>query len=217
MRIFRSSTFRACPCVSQFQRILRHKSTVSEDEIRTLSHTSSEWWDPKGPFAALHHYNPTRVRYIRSQVTHLKGLDPNVARPFEGLRILDIGCGGGILSESLCRLGAQVTGVDASGVNIEAAEHRRQQQQALHPQLQSLSFVHSTAEELQAQGHTYDVIVASEVPPSSGPLPPSIPPSPPSLPPPSPLMLSQFFLLLHSSHGSKMPKQLFPGLLKCPP
>jgi 2-polyprenyl-6-hydroxyphenyl methylase/3-demethylubiquinone-9 3-methyltransferase len=140
-------------------RPLRQHSTVSDAEVKHLSHTVDEWWDPRGPFSALHRYNPTRVKFIRDEVCKAKPLDAQRLRPFEGLEVLDVGCGGGILAEALSRLGGSVTGLDASAQNVEAATARRARQ----PQLRDLTYAHTTAEALVAEGRSYDVVVASEV------------------------------------------------------
>ena len=83
---------------------------------------AAEWWNPNGKFRPLHKFNPVRLAYIRDQVAARFGRDPHAARPFEGLRILDIGCGGGLLCEPMARLGAEVVGVDPSATNIEVAK-----------------------------------------------------------------------------------------------
>ncbi|MGI9437697.1 MAG: bifunctional 2-polyprenyl-6-hydroxyphenol methylase/3-demethylubiquinol 3-O-methyltransferase UbiG [Geminicoccaceae bacterium] len=82
---------------------------------------AAEWWDEAGPMAPLHRLNPVRLSYIRDQVTRHFGRDPVVRRPLEGLRVLDVGCGGGILTEPLSRMGAEVTGIDLAPGHIEVA------------------------------------------------------------------------------------------------
>ena len=99
--------------------------------MERFSKLAAEWWNPNGKFRPLHKFNPVRLSYIRDQVAARFGRDPHSARPFEGLRFLDIGCGGGLLCEPMARLGAEVVGADASETNIEvaklhAAESRRQ-------------------------------------------------------------------------------------------
>jgi 2-polyprenyl-6-hydroxyphenyl methylase/3-demethylubiquinone-9 3-methyltransferase len=95
--------------------------SVDPKEIEKFRAMAADWWSPKGKFAPLHKFNPVRLAYIRDRaVTHF-GLDGTARRPLEGLRILDVGCGGGLVSEPLARLGASVTGLDAGGANIKAA------------------------------------------------------------------------------------------------
>ena len=95
--------------------------TVDPDEIAKFSAMAAEWWDPRGKFRPLHKFNPVRLDYIHREVCHFKGLEAQSATPFAGLDLLDIGCGGGLLSEPMCRLGANVTGADASPENIKTA------------------------------------------------------------------------------------------------
>src|ERR1700710_1893558 len=96
-------------------------SSIDPDEVARFSALASEWWDPTGKFAPLHRFNPVRLGFIRDQALARFGRDGNARRPFEGLRLLDIGCGGGLLSEPMARLGFDVTGVDASERNIGTA------------------------------------------------------------------------------------------------
>lgn len=95
--------------------------SIDPDEVAKFSAIAAEWWDPKGNFRPLHRFNPVRLGFIRKTVTEHFGLDASARKPFEGLRFLDIGCGGGLVSEPMARLGAQVTGVDASPDNIKTA------------------------------------------------------------------------------------------------
>src|SRR3954471_12204151 len=96
-------------------------SSIDPAEVETFSRIAAEWWDPKGKFAPLHRFNPVRLAFIRDQALYRFGRDARARRPFEGLRLLDIGCGGGLLSEPMTRLGFTVTGVDASERNIATA------------------------------------------------------------------------------------------------
>ena len=82
--------------------------TVDPEEIAKFSAMAAEWWDPRGKFRPLHKFNPVRLDYIRREVCHFKGLDALSQTPFTGLDLLDIGCGGGLLSEPMCRLGAML-------------------------------------------------------------------------------------------------------------
>ena len=96
-------------------------STINKKEIEKFSRMAEEWWNPSGKFKPLHNFNPIRIAYIRDNIIKtLKLKDKN--KPLEKIKILDIGCGGGLLSEPMCRMGAQVTGIDASEKNINIAK-----------------------------------------------------------------------------------------------
>lgn len=97
-------------------------STASPDEIARFSAIADAWWAPDGEFKPLHHLNPTRLVYVRDNLARHFGRDPQAERPLDGLRLLDIGCGGGLLSEPMTRLGAQVTGIDAAEKSIGVAQ-----------------------------------------------------------------------------------------------
>jgi 2-polyprenyl-6-hydroxyphenyl methylase/3-demethylubiquinone-9 3-methyltransferase len=133
------------------------RSSIDPAEVERFSRIAAEWWDPKGKFAPLHKFNPTRLAFIRDQALHRFSRDPKARRPFEGLKLLDIGCGGGLLSEPMSRLGFQVTGVDASERNIgTAAAHGAEHGLAI-------DYRCSTAEDLLAAGERFDVILNMEV------------------------------------------------------
>ena len=95
--------------------------SVDPEDVARFSRIAAEWWDPKGKFAPLHRFNPVRLRFIRDQALTRFERDEFSAKPFEGLSLLDIGCGGGLLCEPMTRLGFSVTGVDASARNIGTA------------------------------------------------------------------------------------------------
>ena len=95
-------------------------NTINKKEIEKFSKIAEEWWNPEGKFKPLHKFNPIRISYIKNNIISTFKLK-NKKRPLEGTKILDIGCGGGLLSEPMCRLGAKVTGIDASDKNIEVA------------------------------------------------------------------------------------------------
>jgi 2-polyprenyl-6-hydroxyphenyl methylase/3-demethylubiquinone-9 3-methyltransferase len=118
---------------------------------------AAEWWDPEGKFKPLHMLNPCRLDYITGQIAAEFGRDLDAAAPFAGLRILDIGCGGGLLSEPMARLGADVVGADAAPRNIPVAQ--------VHAQAQGLAidYRHTTAEDLAASGAQFDVVLNMEV------------------------------------------------------
>lgn len=134
------------------------RSSIDPDEVERFSRIAAEWWDPHGKFAPLHRFNPTRLTFIRDKALARFGRDPVARRPFEGLRLLDIGCGGGLLSEPMTRLGFAVTGVDASERNIgTASTHAAEQGLAI-------DYRCATAEQLLAEGTApFDVILNMEV------------------------------------------------------
>ncbi len=132
-------------------------STIDPAEIEKFQAMAAEWWDPSGKFKPLHMLNPCRLDYIASQIAAEFDRDLAMRAPFSGLRILDIGCGGGLLSEPMARLGAEVVGVDAAERNVPVA--------SLHADEQGLSidFRHATAEDLVAEGETFDAVLNMEV------------------------------------------------------
>ena len=97
------------------------RTTIDGAEVKRFSALAAEWWNPHGKFRPLHKFNPVRLAYVRDQVAARFGRDPRAARPFESLRFLDIGCGGGLLCEPMARLGADVVGADPSETNNEGA------------------------------------------------------------------------------------------------
>jgi 2-polyprenyl-6-hydroxyphenyl methylase/3-demethylubiquinone-9 3-methyltransferase len=131
--------------------------TVDAAEVARFEAMAAEWWDPGGKFRPLHMLNPCRLDYVIDQIAAEFGRDPRQARPFAGLRLLDIGCGGGLLAEPMARLGAQVVGVDAAERNIDVAR--------LHAEQSGLAidYRHGTAEALAAAGETFDVVLNMEV------------------------------------------------------
>jgi 2-polyprenyl-6-hydroxyphenyl methylase/3-demethylubiquinone-9 3-methyltransferase len=133
-------------------------SSIDPAEVARFSAIAAEWWDPKGKFAPLHQFNPVRLAFIREQALARFGRDPSARRPFEGLRLLDIGCGGGLLSEPMARLGFAVTGVDASERNIGTASTHAAEQGL------DIDYRASTAEDLLAEGPgRFDVVLNMEV------------------------------------------------------
>lgn len=134
------------------------KSSIDAAEVERFSRLAAEWWDPKGKFAPLHKFNPVRLGFIRDRVLARFGRDPSARLPFEGLRLLDIGCGGGLLCEPMTRLGFVVTGVDASERNIGTARAHAEQAGL------TIDYRASTAEALEAAGEApFDVILNMEV------------------------------------------------------
>jgi 2-polyprenyl-6-hydroxyphenyl methylase/3-demethylubiquinone-9 3-methyltransferase len=133
-------------------------SSVDPAEVERFSRIAAEWWQVKGKFAPLHRFNPVRLGFIRNTCLQRFGRDATLARPFEGLRLLDIGCGGGLLSEPMARLGFDVTGVDASARNIGAASTHAAEQGLV------IDYRCDTAENLLAAGAgPFDVILNMEV------------------------------------------------------
>jgi 2-polyprenyl-6-hydroxyphenyl methylase/3-demethylubiquinone-9 3-methyltransferase len=132
-------------------------STVDGGEVAKFQAMAAEWWDPNGKFKPLHMLNPCRLDYITSQIAAEFDRDLSGPLPFEGLRILDIGCGGGLLSEPMARLGATVVGADAAERNIPVAQVHAQEQGL------DIDYRHTTAEDLVAAGETFDVILNMEV------------------------------------------------------
>ncbi|MBK5927520.1 bifunctional 2-polyprenyl-6-hydroxyphenol methylase/3-demethylubiquinol 3-O-methyltransferase UbiG [Rhodobaculum claviforme] len=126
-------------------------------EIAKFEAIAAEWWDPQGKFKPLHMLNPCRLDYITAQITGEFDRDPTRPRPLAGLRLLDIGCGGGLLSEPMARLGADVVGADPAARNIPVAR--------LHAQQQGLEIDYrvTTAEDLAAAGERFDVVLCMEV------------------------------------------------------
>src|SRR4029077_14709372 len=96
-------------------------SSIDPDEIARFAAMAAEWWDPRGTFAPLHKFNPVRLDFIRAEAARRFGRDGRSLKPFDGLSLLDIGCGGGLLAEPMARLGFAVTGADASEKNIGTA------------------------------------------------------------------------------------------------
>lgn len=132
-------------------------SSIDDAEVAKFRAMAAEWWDPAGKFKPLHMLNPVRLDYITGQITAEFARDRRSLRPFEGLRLLDIGCGGGLISEPMARLGAAVTGADAAAENIEVAR--------LHAEQSGLAIDYRavTAESLLAEGAQFDVVLALEI------------------------------------------------------
>jgi len=132
-------------------------TTIDPDEVAQFTRLAEKWWDPNGEFRPLHQLNPARLEFIRDRVAERFGRDPLKDRPLKGLGLIDIGCGGGLLTEPMCRLGAQVTGIDAGEANIEAARH--------HAELVGLDidYRHEAPEDLGKGRKRYDVVLNMEV------------------------------------------------------
>ncbi|WP_436639495.1 bifunctional 2-polyprenyl-6-hydroxyphenol methylase/3-demethylubiquinol 3-O-methyltransferase UbiG [Microbaculum sp. FT89] len=132
-------------------------TTIDEAEVAHFSALAAEWWNPTGKFGVLHKFNPVRLDYIRDHVTAHFGRDSRSDRSLEGLRVLDIGCGGGLLCEPMARLGADVVGVDPAEKNIGTAR--------VHAQGSGLAIDYraTTAEALAEAGEGFDVVLNMEV------------------------------------------------------
>ena len=132
-------------------------NSVDPAEVAKFEAMAAEWWDPNGKFKPLHMLNPCRLDYLTSQIAAEFGRDLTTPKPFAGLRILDIGCGGGLLSEPMARLGATVIGADAAAGNIPVAQ--------LHAEQSGLEidYRHCAAEDLAAAGEQFDVVIAMEI------------------------------------------------------
>jgi len=132
------------------------RTTINEKEIRQFDILGDQWWDESGPMKPLHQLNPLRLDYIKRQTLAHFGLKPGF-KSLQNLKIADIGCGGGIVAEPLCRLGARVTGVDAGAENIKVAK--------AHAAAQGLEieYLATTAEALAAKNRQFDIVTALEI------------------------------------------------------
>jgi len=136
---------------------MQSTNTVDQDEVAKFEAMAAEWWDATGKFKPLHMMNPCRLDYITEQIAAEYNRDLTSPHPFKGLRLLDIGCGGGLLSEPMARLGATVVGADAAPTNIEVAR--------IHAAKSGLDidYRNTTAEALAADGEQFDVVLNMEV------------------------------------------------------
>src|SRR4051812_9706048 len=133
------------------------ETTINPEEIAKFSAMADDWWDPEGKFKPLHRFNPVRLAYIQDWALRHFQRDEADRRPLERLSVLDIGCGGGLLTEPLTRLGAAVTGIDAGARNIAVAK--------LHAEQQGLGITYreTTSEALAAEGGKFDIVLNMEV------------------------------------------------------
>ena len=131
--------------------------SVDAAEVARFAALAERWWDAAGPFRALHQLNPVRLQFIRDRACGRFAREPTANAPLSGLRVADIGCGGGLLSEPMARLGASVVGVDAAEENVSVA--------ALHAQRGGLAIEYrrALAEDLAASGERFDLVLAMEV------------------------------------------------------
>ncbi|MFQ6546946.1 bifunctional 2-polyprenyl-6-hydroxyphenol methylase/3-demethylubiquinol 3-O-methyltransferase UbiG [Aestuariibius sp. 2305UL40-4] len=133
------------------------QTTIDPQEVEKFAAMAAEWWDPGGKFKPLHLMNPCRLDYITSQIATEFGRDLTDSAPFTDLRLLDIGCGGGLLCEPMVRLGATVVGADAAEKNISVARVHAEQSGL------EIDYRHCTAEDLAAAGELFDVLLNMEV------------------------------------------------------
>ncbi|MCA0920311.1 bifunctional 2-polyprenyl-6-hydroxyphenol methylase/3-demethylubiquinol 3-O-methyltransferase UbiG [Pseudooceanicola nanhaiensis] len=133
------------------------QTTIDPAEVAKFEAMAAEWWDPHGKFKPLHMMNPVRLDYVTQQIAAEFDRDLRSERPFEGLRLLDIGCGGGLLCEPMARLGAEVVGADAAERNIPVAQVHAEQSGL------EIDYRHTTAEAMAEAGEQFDVVLNMEV------------------------------------------------------
>ncbi len=131
--------------------------SVDQDEVARFAALADEWWNPKGPYAPLHKLTPIRVEYVRDRLAEKFGRDTRSLKSLKDLALLDVGCGGGILSEPLSRLGAKVTAIEPASESIAVAKAHAGEAGL------EIDYRAATAEELLAEGKTFDAVIASEV------------------------------------------------------
>jgi 2-polyprenyl-6-hydroxyphenyl methylase / 3-demethylubiquinone-9 3-methyltransferase len=137
--------------------MVQRSSTIDADEVARFDRMAREWWDPKGPMRALHRFNPVRLAYVRDEAARRFGREGRSARLLDGLTALDVGCGGGVLSEPLARLGATVTGLDPAPTNLAVARTHAERSGL------SIDYRGETIEEVAGQGERFDLVLAMEV------------------------------------------------------
>ncbi|MCQ8185705.1 bifunctional 2-polyprenyl-6-hydroxyphenol methylase/3-demethylubiquinol 3-O-methyltransferase UbiG [Parvularcula maris] len=133
-------------------------TTIDPEEVDKFERIAAEWWDPLGKFKPLHKFNPVRLGLIRDELCRHFGRDRFAKKPLEGLKLLDIGCGGGLVSEPMARLGAEVTGIDAAEGNVKTAKLHAKQSRL------TIDYRHTTAEELAlSEAGSFDAVLNLEV------------------------------------------------------
>ncbi|GJE45551.1 bifunctional 2-polyprenyl-6-hydroxyphenol methylase/3-demethylubiquinol 3-O-methyltransferase UbiG [Methylobacterium soli] len=132
-------------------------SSIDRDEVARFDNLAATWWDERGPMRVLHRFNPVRLAYIRDAACRHFGRDPNAPFALDGLRIVDVGCGGGVLSEPLARLGATVTGLDPAPTNIRVARAHAEAEGV------SVDYRAETIEAVVDRGERFDIVLAMEV------------------------------------------------------
>jgi len=136
-------------------RIREREATSSAEEVARFTAMAEAWWDPYGKFKPLHKFNPVRLGFMRRTLAAHFGRDPGIEAPFAGLRLLDVGCGGGLLSEPLSRMGFAVTGIDAGDRNVAVAR--------IHADQEKLNIDYRVAGPENLAGEAFDVVLAMEV------------------------------------------------------
>ncbi len=131
-------------------------TTINKEEIQKFSRLAHEWWDVKGKFKPLHMFNPIRIEYITQMIRKYFKISDKEINPFKNLKILDIGCGGGLISEPMARLGAKVTGIDASEKNIKVAKIHSKESNL------EINYLNSSPEKLNERGE-FDIILNLEI------------------------------------------------------
>ena len=131
-------------------------STVDKIEIEKFSKLAKDWWNPEGKFKPLHLFNPARIKFIKEKLIYYFKINPNSDKPLSKLKILDIGCGGGLLCEPLNRLGAKVTGIDASRNNIEVARMHAKEMNL------DIEYIQASPENISLENE-FDVILNMEI------------------------------------------------------
>ena len=131
-------------------------TTINKEEIQKFSNLADEWWDVNGKFKPLHMFNPIRIEYIIEEISNHYKLDKKKENLLNNLKILDIGCGGGLISEPMCRLGGDVTGIDAAEKNIKVA--------SIHSKKSNLkiSYLNKSPEQLEKK-ESFDIILNLEI------------------------------------------------------
>jgi 2-polyprenyl-6-hydroxyphenyl methylase/3-demethylubiquinone-9 3-methyltransferase len=131
--------------------------SAAADEVERFDRIARTWWDPDGKFRPLHELNPLRLAYIRDRVCEHYGLDAAADKPLTGMRVLDVGCGGGLVAEALARLGAEVTGIDASETSIAVARQHAAESDV------AVTYECAVPEDLARRGDAFDAVVSMEV------------------------------------------------------
>jgi 2-polyprenyl-6-hydroxyphenyl methylase/3-demethylubiquinone-9 3-methyltransferase len=132
--------------------------SIDTADVARFSAQAAEWWDAKGPFAPLHRFNPARLAFVRDRAAERFGRDPKARTPFDGLTLLDVGCGGGLMAEPMRRLGFRVTAIDASAEGVGAARAHADQMGL------DIAYRAATVEQLEAEGAgPFDVVLTLEV------------------------------------------------------
>ncbi len=131
--------------------------TVDPAEVERFERLARTWWDPKGPMRPLHQFNPVRVKFVHDESCRHFGRDPRAVKALDGLSVVDVGCGGGVLSEPLARMGAGVTGLDPAPTNVSVAR--------LHAEKSGLdiAYANETLEQAVERGERFDIVLAMEV------------------------------------------------------